>query len=117
MRSVAFAFVALASACAGKQAATEPTPTVSSDPGAASDGSPTRPEPPRPDPASGEGEACGSTTCQPPERCIEFPTMGADGAALGHECGITCDPAKDSADCPEGRRCIFIADGPGNVCS
>ncbi len=69
-----------------------------------------------PDPGAarpGEGLPCGDRTCAPGLRCVRyFGIAGSKGPMLS-SCEIPC-----SADgsCPEGQRCVTIADGPGRVC-
>ena len=69
-----------------------------------------------PEPETPAGIECGETTCTPPEQCISHPARTASGPGVAETCGIPCDPAKRDADCPDGKHCVPIADGPGPVC-
>ena len=104
--------VVCAIAC-GKPEPALQTTTPSSDPPVAARTDPTPPavetEPPSEIP-------CGDTVCVSPDECISFPALTAKGSSVGHACGIRCDPAQRDADCPTGKRCVPIADGPGPVC-
>jgi eight-cysteine-cluster-containing protein len=67
--------------------------------------------PPAPNPATAP---CGGKPCTPPAECIEyFGVAGAAGPKLS-ECAIRCKPG--DPQCPDGMRCVTIADGPGSVC-
>jgi hypothetical protein len=67
---------------------------------------------------------CDGQPCEPPRQCISyFGIAGAAGPTF-HACEIPCDVSSrpedraefGSGSCPEGMRCVTIADGPGSVC-
>lgn len=63
-----------------------------------------------------EGPKCGNRRCKPGEECITYRGIaGAKGPAF-RECGIRCRRGQPRGGCPEGMRCVMIADGPGPVC-
>ena len=59
------------------------------------------------------GAACGNATCAPDEQCIEYYGVAGPRGPKFQSCGIPCGPG---GKCPEGRKCVTIADGPGPVC-
>lgn len=71
---------------------------------------------PDPEATPAEPIACGDVTCTHPEQCISHPAMTPSGPGVAETCGIRCDPARQHADCPDGKHCVPIADGPGPVC-
>lgn len=58
------------------------------------------------------GAACGETTCAPGEQCIEYYGVAGPRGPKFQTCGIPCKSGK----CPDGKKCVTIADGPGPVC-
>lgn len=60
------------------------------------------------------GEHCGANdACAPGLECVKFRGIaGARGPEL-KSCEMRC--GKDS-NCPSGKHCATIADGPGRVC-
>ena len=58
------------------------------------------------------GPACGDKTCAAGEQCISYYGIAGPRGPKFQECGIPCP----KGDCPEGKRCQTIADGPGPVC-
>ena len=61
-----------------------------------------------------DGDKCGDTVCQPPKTCVHYYGIAGPNGPQFHSCEIPCTPGK--AKCPDGTKCITIADGPGNVC-
>lgn len=59
------------------------------------------------------GAACGNATCAPDEQCIEYYGVAGPRGPKFQSCGIPCGAG---GKCPEGRKCVTIADGPGPVC-
>jgi hypothetical protein len=62
-------------------------------------------------PSKPGGEPCGGQTCAPPAKCIDVSGMRAGDSRK--ECWITCSA---DSDCPKGKACAMIEDGPGQVC-
>jgi eight-cysteine-cluster-containing protein len=54
---------------------------------------------------------CGGRTCKPGQRCLEYYGIAGPSGPLLRSCEWSCD-----GGCPEGTRCVTIADGPGRVC-
>lgn len=65
-----------------------------------------------PAPAEGGG-ACGEQTCAANETCIEYYGVAGPRGPKFQTCGIRCG---EGGKCPDGLRCVTIADGPGPVC-
>lgn len=55
---------------------------------------------------------CGEATCAAGETCIEYYGVAGTRGPKFQTCGIPCRGGK----CPDGKRCVTIADGPGPVC-
>ncbi|HEY8377173.1 MAG TPA: hypothetical protein VIK91_11820 [Nannocystis sp.] len=66
-------------------------------------------EPPAEQPST---TVCGDRTCAPGEQCIEYYGVAGPRGPKFQTCGIPCKAGK----CPDGKRCVTIADGPGPVC-
>lgn len=77
-----------------------------------SDGSTLQAAPIEDPPANKPGVACGDATCAPDEECIEYYGIAGPRGPKFQTCGIPCRSGK----CPDGRKCVTIADGPGPVC-
>lgn len=63
-------------------------------------------------PATQPGVPCGEETCAPEEQCIEYFGIAGPQGPRFQTCGIPCPDGK----CPEGKKCVTVADGPGPVC-
>jgi eight-cysteine-cluster-containing protein len=63
-------------------------------------------EPPRP-----RVVECGGRTCKPGQECVEYFGIAGPSGPLLRSCEWRC-----GGGCPEGTRCVTIADGPGRVC-
>ncbi|MCB9700574.1 MAG: hypothetical protein H6711_01640 [Myxococcales bacterium] len=61
----------------------------------------------------GGGVRCGDATCAPGEKCIEYFGIAGPSGPRFQTCGIPCGPKRT---CPSGKKCVTIADGPGDVC-
>jgi hypothetical protein len=55
----------------------------------------------------GEGDACGKGTC------VSYSGIAGPKGPSFKTCEIKCDGA---AACPDGTKCMVVADGPGRVC-
>jgi hypothetical protein len=113
------ALALLLAACPGSSSKPEPTTgsSTGSSPGSAtggSDGSATSSDaPPAPPTGPKIGESCGPGDTCGEGTCVKFfGIAGARGPEL-KQCEIKCD---GKVTCPDGRKCITIADGPGQVC-
>lgn len=78
----------------------EPTPVVPGD------------KTPPTDPGT-TGPACGDKTCAADEQCISYYGVAGPAGPKFQECGIPC---QKGGECPSGKTCQTIADGPGPVC-
>lgn len=56
--------------------------------------------------------ACGEKTCAEGEQCIEYYGVAGPRGPRFQTCGIPCK----KGHCPDGKKCVTIADGPGPVC-
>ncbi|MBK8260893.1 MAG: hypothetical protein IPK80_06080 [Nannocystis sp.] len=68
------------------------------------------------EPNPGAGERCGEATCGPGERCISYYGIAGPNGPMFHTCAIPCDRRAPDGGCPAGKRCVTIADGPGDIC-
>lgn len=88
-----------------------PTPMPGPAPAPSTPPTPTTPAPSQPGAKLGEpcgpGDACGEGSC-----VTYYGIAGARGPAF-KSCELRCDPQRH---CEGGRRCITVADGPGQVC-
>ena len=111
---LALALILLAAACSSKSPTPSPTPTPTPTPDPSPTPTPT-PTPPAPDAATTAGDKCGDKpACVAPATCVSyFGIAGARGPEF-HSCEIKCTPK--GSDCPTGKKCTTIADGPGSVC-
>ena len=65
-------------------------------------------------PAPGIGEACGAgDACAPGLTCVAYYGIAGARGPRFTSCEIPC---RGASDCSGGRKCITIADGPGQVC-
>lgn len=58
--------------------------------------------------------SCATLLCSPPTRCIEYYGIAGPNGPKFASCEIPCE--EGTMRCPEGLRCITVADGPGQVC-
>lgn len=58
------------------------------------------------------GAKCGEKTCAGSEECIEYYGVAGPRGPRFQTCGIRCKKGQ----CPDGKKCVTIADGPGPVC-
>lgn len=100
--SISFAFVVAAlTACGSKAPASETPPT-----------------PPAPSPEtpaldlSQLGQPC-SDKCVAPATCEQYSGIAGPKGPQFTSCELRCGDAKT---CPDGTRCVTVADGPGEVC-
>jgi len=56
---------------------------------------------------------CAELLCSPPAQCIEYYGIAGPNGNKYASCEVKCTV---DGTCPEGMRCITIADGPGRVC-
>jgi eight-cysteine-cluster-containing protein len=61
----------------------------------------------------GGGVQCGEAVCAKGEECIEYYGIAGPSGPKFKTCGIPCGPKKT---CPAGKKCVTVADGPGDVC-
>jgi eight-cysteine-cluster-containing protein len=54
---------------------------------------------------------CGGRTCKPGQQCTEYFGVAGPRGPLLRSCEWRCEDG-----CPDGTRCVTIADGPGKVC-
>ena len=94
---LALVFVLTAWACAGGQPAPQPQPSQ--------DTQASGPKPEEPAPAA---DRCGDAVCAPPEQCIRYYGVAGPSIPL-YACGLPCG---EQGECPDGKRCEAIADGP-----
>jgi hypothetical protein len=60
------------------------------------------------------GEKCGDgDACAPDLKCVSYYGIAGASGPEFKSCEKTCGA---DADCPDGRKCTTIADGPGHVC-
>jgi hypothetical protein len=65
---------------------------------------------------SATSPSCGGRTCAAGETCISYYGIAGPRGPQFHECGIRCRRGERDDGCPSGKRCVTIADGPGDVC-
>ncbi len=65
-------------------------------------------------PKGGVSGKCGDKVCTPPQQCLEYYGIAGPRGPKFQTCEIPCRPAKGG--CPDGTKCVTIADGPGSVC-
>jgi len=63
-----------------------------------------------------EEPKCGNERCKPGEECITYRGIAGAKGPVFRECAIRCRRGQPRGGCPEGMRCVMIADGPGPVC-
>jgi hypothetical protein len=78
-----------------------------------SSGEQPKPEPEQPPPE--QPPTCNDQPCEAPRRCISYYGIAGPSGPQFHACEIPCEPEQEGG-CPDGMRCVTIADGPGNVC-
>ena len=92
---------------------TTPEPTPEQKP-PEPDKPPTRPDP-RPSAPPKMGENCGSgDSCGPGLTCVSYYGVAGARGPQFKTCEVKCD--KKGAKCPDGTKCVTVADGPGQVC-
>ena len=70
---------------------------------------------PAPTPAPGIGEKCGAgDACAAPATCVSYYGIAGPNGPQFKSCEIKCTPK--GGECPKGKTCHTIADGPGSVC-
>lgn len=78
---------------------------------------PTAPTPPPPAPSGpsteGLGNKCDAETCADGQTCTSYFGIAGPNGPEFKSCEIGC---KGDGPCPEGTKCVTIADGPGQVC-
>lgn len=67
-------------------------------------------------PPAGSSDQCGDQRCAPGEQCIEYYGVAGPRGPKFQSCGIPCRRGQKNDGCPDGKRCVVIADGPGDVC-
>lgn len=87
----------------------EPATTPATEPGASTAiaEAPAAPEPELPE--------CDGQPCPPPRECIQYFGIAGPSGPSFHACELRCDRGGGDS-CPDGTRCVTIADGPGDVC-
>ena len=65
---------------------------------------------------AGGGAPCGDAVCRPEETCIGYYGIAGPSGPMFYTCAIPCRRGAPNDGCPEGRRCVTIADGPGDIC-
>lgn len=73
------------------------------------------------DPTNGTSNAatdCGGKACGAGEECISYYGIAGPRGPQFHDCGIRCrrGGGVPNDGCPNGTKCVTIADGPGDVC-
>jgi len=64
--------------------------------------------------APGRGETCGANdACAPGLECVKYRGIAGARGPEFKSCETRC---RDGKGCPDGTKCITIADGPGQVC-
>lgn len=61
-----------------------------------------------------QGQPCEGKTCAEGLSCVSYYGIAGPSGPKFSSCEIPCADAKSA--CPEGQRCVTIADGPGAVC-
>lgn len=84
---------------------------------AVSDSGGEQPEP-EPEPALTveQPPTCEGQPCEAPRQCISYYGIAGPSGPMFHACEIRCEREVDDGGCPDGMRCVTIADGPGDVC-
>lgn len=69
---------------------------------------------------SGGGEPgtvdCNGEPCAAPKQCLTYYGIAGPSGPAFQACELPCHRSGKGDDCPEGTRCMTIADGPGDVC-
>jgi hypothetical protein len=118
MRWIFLPVLVLAAACNGGTTPAQ-TPSDSGGPSMGEKGTPSA-EPTAPS-NGGTGEApaaakCGGQTCASGEQCISYYGIAGPRGPAMQECGIPCRRGEHNDGCPQGKKCVTVADGPGDVC-
>jgi|GEM_PF-3443138 len=75
-----------------------------------------QPEPTPELPLTQPPPTCDGEPCEPPRECIRYHGIAGPSGPTFHACEIRCEPELSNGGCPDGMRCVTIADGPGDVC-
>lgn len=108
-------------ACSGKSSSPEappplrPTPTEGSGSAMGSAGGSST------DPAAatgpGMGEKCGENdACAKGFECVSYYGIAGPRGPQFKTCEIRCEMQSKESVCPQGTKCVTVADGPGQVC-
>jgi hypothetical protein len=97
--TIALTLLVAASACAGGHTS---APSHAPPPSPPEPSEPASPPPAPPEPG------CGDRICTPPDECIRYYGIAGPKLPL-FTCGIPCN---ELGECPDGKRCDTIADGP-----
>lgn len=65
--------------------------------------------------AEGGDGTCGGEACAKPKECISYYGIAGPNGPKFQSCEIRCKGA-GKGTCPDGTKCVTIADGPGSVC-
>ncbi|MEP6866149.1 MAG: hypothetical protein ABJE66_36350 [Deltaproteobacteria bacterium] len=94
--------------------APDPSPSPTPSPTPTPTPTPTPPSAPDAAVATG-GDKCGDKpACVAPATCVSYLGIAGARGPEFHSCEIKCTPK--GKDCPTGKKCTTIADGPGSVC-
>ncbi len=122
MRSVAVSLLALAllGGCRGAPSSAE-SPSSAGERTDPPEPEPAEPEPAEPEPAEPEPKPkpplCNGQPCAAPRECLGYFGIAGPSGPRFEACEIRCERGTgDNDGCPEGTRCVTIADGPGDVC-
>jgi hypothetical protein len=116
------AFVLALAGCSSKPAMTQPDPATPPPaapapdpaPGSGSDGSGATPAPAQGSAAGPKiGEPCAANDVCGEGSCVTYYGIAGPRGPAFKSCEMKCDGKEG---CPDGRKCITIADGPGQVC-
>ena len=78
---------------------------------------PVEPEPAEPvEPEPVDPPSCAGQPCAPPRECIQYFGIAGPSGPSFQACEIRCERDAGADSCPEGTRCVTVADGPGDVC-
>jgi hypothetical protein len=70
-----------------------------------------------PPPGAGvaQGQSCKAAACAAGLTCVKYFGIAGPSGPEFATCEVPCPDGSD-APCPQGQKCITIADGPGQVC-
>jgi hypothetical protein len=72
--------------------------------------------PPAEQPPVEQPASCNGQTCESPRQCVSYYGIAGPSGPMFYSCEIPCDHGVENGGCPDGMRCVTIADGPGDVC-